>query len=209
MKRIGHVQLFNLIAPIYGKFFNWQTKQFSLTITKLKPELDLSLFDSIVDIGCGTGAFCAALSRAGLQVTGVDPAEKMLAIARKRVNHPSVQFLQGNVLDGLPMKDNTFDVAVASYVAHGLQPDERKKMYREMARIARHYVVIHDYNQKRSPIVTFVEWLEGGDYFHFIRHAEPEMKKCVDEMMTCFSEVRVVHAGKRANWYIGKPRQKD
>ena len=78
-------------------------------------------------------------------------------------------------------------------------------MYAEMSRVARQYVIIHDYNKKRSFFTSIIEWLEGGDYFHFVKHAETEMKDCLAEMRTCFSEVFVIQVDVRANWYICKP----
>jgi hypothetical protein len=38
--------------------------------------------------------------------------------------------------------------------------------------------------------------------FHFIMHAEPEMRMCLSNMQKCFSEVRVINVDKRASWYI-------
>lgn len=78
-------------------------------------------------------------------------------------------------------------------------------MYTEMSRISKKWVIIHDYNDQKTLITSLIEWLEGGDYFHFIRHAEPEMKDCMTELKPCFSKVRVINVGVRANWYICKP----
>jgi SAM-dependent methyltransferase len=39
---------------------------------------------SVLDLGCGTGIFSAALAARGAEVVGVDPAAAMLAIARAR-----------------------------------------------------------------------------------------------------------------------------
>jgi len=104
----------------------------------------------------------------------------------------------------LPFKDKSFDVAISSYVAHGLEEEEKKRMYAEMSRITKKYVIIHDYNNERSFQTSIIEWLEGGDYFHFIKNAESEMKECLSEMKTCFAEVRIIKVGVRANWYICK-----
>ncbi len=199
-------RLFNTISPVYGLFYQAQKKRYGDIIQKFSHEIDLSSVSTVLDVGCGTGAFCSALHHFGLSVTGVDPAEKMLNIAKKQNADQPIRFLQTNVLEGLPFQDNQFDIAIASYVAHGLERDERKRMYTEMSRVARLYVIIHDYNQKRSWLTSFVEWLEGGDYFHFIRHAETEMSDCVSEMKNCFSQVRVINVDIRANWYIGHVR---
>ena len=199
-------RLFNTISPVYGLFYQAQKKRYGDIIQKFSHEIDRSSVSTVLDVGCGTGAFCSALHHFGLSVPGVDPAEKVLNIAKKQNADQPIRFLQTNVLEGLPFQDNQFDIAIASYVAHGLERDERKRMYTEMSRVARLYVIIHDYNQKRSWLTSFVEWLEGGDYFLFIRHAETEMNDCVSEMKNCFSQVRVINVDIRANWYIGHVR---
>jgi ubiquinone/menaquinone biosynthesis C-methylase UbiE len=198
-------KLFNLVAHLYGLFYKVQMKRFAAVIERVEHELDLSAFKTILDVGCGTGALCSVLKEKNLLVTGIDPAEKMLAIAESKPENKEISFIQANVLEGLPFEDQSFDIVIASYVAHGLKVEERKVMYAEMSRVARDYVVIYDYNDKRSLFTSFVEWLEGGDYFHFIKNAEPEMKDCVSEMRSCFSEVKVINVDTRAAWYICKP----
>jgi 2-polyprenyl-3-methyl-5-hydroxy-6-metoxy-1,4-benzoquinol methylase len=38
----------------------------------------------VLDIGCGTGTFALMLAKRGLEVTGVDPAEASLDVARTK-----------------------------------------------------------------------------------------------------------------------------
>jgi|LGVE01.1.fsa_nt_gb ubiquinone/menaquinone biosynthesis C-methylase UbiE len=197
--------LFNSIAPIYGLFYKIQKKNFRKTIEQIQQEFDILEFKSIIDIGCGTGAFCSVLNEKGMSVTGIDAAEKMLKIARSKPENKDINFFQADILEKLPFEDNHFEIAITSYVAHGLKQAQRKQMYAEMGRVAKKRVIIHDYNNQRSFGTSLIEWLEGGDYFHFIRHAEPEMKDCMTKLKPCFSEVRVVNVGVRANWYICKP----
>lgn len=197
--------MFDLIAPVYGLFYDFQKKRYADIVEGARGELDIVAYRRVLDVGCGTGALCAVLKDKGMEVTGIDPAVKMLDIAKGRTPDKSIAFLQGNVLDGLPFEDKTFDIAMASYVAHGLKAGERKRMYAEMSRVTRGHVIIHDYNDKRSFVTSVIEWLEGGDYFHFIKNAEPEMKHCVTEMKSCFSEVRVIEVDTRANWYLCTP----
>lgn len=205
MSEIKVSVLFNLIAPIYGLFYKSQKRNFNKIINNVQKEFDLLEFNTIIDIGCGTGALCSVLSERGLKVTGVDPAKKMLKIAKSKSENKDIYFVQGSVLDNLPFDNNHFEIAITSYVAHGLKQEQRKKMYAEMGRVAKKWVIIHDYNDQRALGTSLIEWLEGGDYFHFIRHAEPEMRDCMTELKPCFSEVRVVSVGVRANWYICKP----
>lgn len=197
--------LFNLIAPIYALFYNMQKKRFVKILERAGKELDLQSFRTVIDIGCGTGALCSVLHEKGLTVTGVDPAEKMLQAAKKKSGTTSIQFVRADVLQTLPYKDKEFDISIASYVAHGLQPEHRLVMYAEMSRITKDKVIIHDYNANRSLLTTLIEWLERGDYFHFIKVAEKEMKDCTSRMNPCFSEVTIINVDTRAAWYICTP----
>ncbi len=129
----------------------------------------------------------------------------MLAVARRQPENANILFLQANALEQLPFADQSFNLSIASYVAHGLQKSERIKLYSEMRRVTKSRVIIYDYNQKRSLMTSLVEWLEQGDYFQFIKNPKIEMEDCVSEMSKCFSEVRVIEVDKRANWNICTP----
>ena len=50
---------------------------------------------SVIGIGCGTGLLACALARRGHQVTGVDPAAAMLAVARRRPDGDRVRWIDG------------------------------------------------------------------------------------------------------------------
>lgn len=198
--------LFNIIAPIYGWFFNHQYKRYDKTFNLMRDYLIGS--ESAIDIGCGTGALCAVLHDKGLDVTGVDQAKTMLKVANKKVKDRSIKFVERDVFRGLKIKNKTIDIAIASYVAHGIEPSKRKKLYQEMCRIAKKRVIIHDYNQKRHLLTTIIEWLEGGHYFSFIKHPKEQIEAHLKELRTCFDEVSVINVGKRANWYVCTPKSK-
>jgi len=51
----------------------------------------------VVDLGCGSGIWAAALVRAGYSVLGVDQSESMIRLARK--NAPRAKFIRGSYLD--------------------------------------------------------------------------------------------------------------
>jgi len=200
-------QLFDFIAPVYGLFYERQKKYFKLIIERAAIEFKLTDYETVIDIGCGTGALCSVLNTKGLSVTGIDPASKMLKIAQNKPENTAIKFIKGNPLEGLPFEHKAFDIAITSYVAHGLMPLERKAMYAEMSRLAKHWVIVYDYNDKRSITTDFIEWLEGGDYFNFIKSAHTEMKNCMHEMQNCFSEVHVLQVDEKAAWYLCKPKQ--
>jgi SAM-dependent methyltransferase len=60
-----------------------------------------------LDVGCGSGMVLEMAAVRGADVTGVDAAEAMLAIARERV--PKGHFVRGD-LEELSFADETFDV---------------------------------------------------------------------------------------------------
>ena len=51
---------------------------------------------SVLDLGCGTGTLCCALAERGHQVTGVDPAAAMLAVARSKPHAELVEWVESS-----------------------------------------------------------------------------------------------------------------
>ena len=187
--------LFNSIARVYGLFHRYQMKRFSRILDVHGELADLASMRTICDVGCGTGALCTVLSRRGFVVTGVDPAHRMIDIARAKAGAQNVQFLVADALEGLPFPDSSFDLVFTSYVAHGMPLAARKQLYAELMRIASRAVIVHDYNERRALLTTIMEWLERGDYFGFIKRPKEEMEEV-------FPSMDAVQVGKRATWYI-------
>lgn len=59
---------------------------------------------SVLDVGCGTGAFACLLAGRGLAVTGVDPAEAALEVARAKPGADAVRWLHGDATSLPPMQ---------------------------------------------------------------------------------------------------------
>lgn len=190
--------LFNFIAPIYGLFYNSQKKNYKITIDNMHKELNLKEYENIIDVGCGTGAFSSVLNKEGLRVTGIEPAMRMLRIGMKKAENQEINFVQCGTCSKLPFEDKSYDLSIASYVAHGLKPKERKQLFLEMGRLTKHYVIIHDYNNKRGFFTNIIEWLERGDYFNFIKVVQTELNEH-------FKTVKVINVKKQAAWYICEP----
>ena len=193
-----HYRKFNTIAPLYGMAFKSQVKYYTRIITAASEVINLTQYRSIVDVGCGTGALCQVLSKQGLNVTGVDAAEKMIQIASRNLLGQGVTLHRADALKGLPSADKSFDLAISSYVVHGLPEADRHIFYKELSRVVRHKVIFHDYNASRSWLTDAVEWLEGANYFHFI-------KRVPQEMQETFSQVHIIPLAKRAVWYVCSP----
>jgi SAM-dependent methyltransferase len=84
----------------------------------------------IVDVGCGTGRLAAELARRGARVWGVDPSEKMLREARRRLGR-LVGLKQGRA-ESLPFRDGCFERAVLWLVIHHL---DRRRALSEVCRV--------------------------------------------------------------------------
>ncbi|MBI9010334.1 MAG: class I SAM-dependent methyltransferase [Tenericutes bacterium] len=197
-KRSRSIFIFNFIAPIYGLFYKRQNKNYSRDLILLSEHVDVSKYHSIIDVGCGTGALCSALNKLGVSVTGVDPAKKMLKIGAKKKENTAINFINASSTNSLPFEDKNFDLSVASYVAHGMKLVERKKLYAEMSRVSRHYVILYDYNDKSAFFTNIIEKIERGDYFNFIKNVKNELNKYFES----FVEIKL---GKQASWYICIP----
>lgn len=189
------MESFDIIAPIYGRFFNYQVKYFKKIIQQGKKEVDFKNYENLLDIGCGTGAFCKVIQEKGLDVTGVDTSQGMLNQAKKKLENTPVKLYKITPGERLPFPNKSFDIVHISYVVHGLKKEERIYLYREMKRLAKYKVILHDYNEKRAWYITLVEWLENGDYFNFIKIAQEEMEGV-------FDRINKIPIDKRAAWYI-------
>jgi SAM-dependent methyltransferase len=51
---------------------------------------------TIIDLGCGTGLLSLELAKRGYQVTGIEPSEQMLALAREKPHANNIQWIQGS-----------------------------------------------------------------------------------------------------------------
>jgi SAM-dependent methyltransferase len=95
--------------------------------------LDLDPGATWLDVGCGTGALMGAVidtQRAG-SVTGIDPSEHFLGVARRRLG-ATVDLRVGDAAD-IPFPDGSFDVAVSG-LALNFVPDPATAV-REMRRV--------------------------------------------------------------------------
>jgi SAM-dependent methyltransferase len=84
----------------------------------------------LVDVGCGTGAFAAALAALGWTVTGVDVSEDMLRRARAR----GVDVVRADATD-LPLPTASCDAAVSLWTTTDIA--DLAGMLGELARVLR------------------------------------------------------------------------
>jgi SAM-dependent methyltransferase len=92
--------------------------------------LELRAGTRVLDVGCGSGDFCALALARGADASGIDAAEAMIEIARRRAPEADVRI---GAMETLPWQDGTFD-AVTGF--NSLQfADDPVAALREWARV--------------------------------------------------------------------------
>lgn len=88
---------------------------------------------TVLDLGSGTGRFSPALAETfGGPVYGVEPSERMRAIAMAEAAHPEVAYLAGEAAD-IPLPDAAVDLVLMFLSFHHVQG--RAAAAREIARV--------------------------------------------------------------------------
>jgi demethylmenaquinone methyltransferase/2-methoxy-6-polyprenyl-1,4-benzoquinol methylase len=106
-----------------------------------------------LDVATGTGDLAVALAERGADVVGVDFAEKMLEIARRKA--PGLEFRSGNAL-ALEFPDDSFDAATVGFGARNF--DDLDRGLAEMARVVKpggRVVVLEITTPQRPPLSWF------------------------------------------------------
>jgi SAM-dependent methyltransferase len=108
----------------------------------------------VLDVGCGTGNYAAALTEAtSCRLSGVDPSRRMLERARDAA--PWESLAQGSA-ESLPFGDDAFDVVMSTDVIHHIA--DRDAYFQEAARVLRpggHLITVtdsHDTIPRRRPL---------------------------------------------------------
>ena len=108
-----------------------------------------------LDIGCGTGSLTLLLKRLhpGVEVVGLDPDPKALAIAKRKAQRAGLAIeLDLGFSDRLPYLDASFDRVFSSLMFHHLQTDEKAATLREVRRVLKPGGSLHllDFGPPRS-----------------------------------------------------------
>lgn len=102
---------------------DWGVGRYETTAQTLLPAAEtavavaaVAVGDRVVDIGCGTGNATLLAGATGADVIGVDPAPRLLEVARARAEAGglSIEFRSGSAAD-LPFDDGSVDVAMSVF----------------------------------------------------------------------------------------------
>jgi ubiquinone/menaquinone biosynthesis C-methylase UbiE len=130
-------------APIYDwlaplMVFGFEQRCAGLVLEQL--ELEESY--RVLDVGCGTGSLTRKIANAldpeaGGSVDGVDAAERMLDVARRKAPAGMPVRFIASVAEDLPYLDHAFDRAVSTFFFHHVEFDLKVRALTEMWRTLR------------------------------------------------------------------------
>lgn len=156
-----HGKPLNWLAPIYdwvcqrmgmGRAFRQTTLQYA----GVKPG------ERVLDVGCGTGVLTRLAAEAvGSVAIGIDPAQKMIAIARKNASLlGSRAKFRIAVIEDLPFEDNTFDCVLSSLMIHHLPLDLKLRGLVEIYRVLKPggRLLVVDINRPANPLWWVLCW---------------------------------------------------
>ena len=150
--------MFDRIASVYdlmnsvmtaGMHQRWRERAVDLTSNPARA----------LDVATGTGDLAIAMRERGIEVVGVDFAERMLEIARQKA--PSIDFRTGNAL-ALEFEDNEFDAATVGFGARNF--DDLDRGIAEMARVVKpggRVVILEITTPQKPPLSWFFDiWFD-------------------------------------------------
>lgn len=117
----------------YDRARELSSETLRLWLERLARHLESTAVETVIDVGCGTGRFSAALAEGfAARVFGVDPSQKMLGVARERTQDARVEFVNGSA-EELPFEDSFADLIFLSMVFHHI--GDKAKACAEFARV--------------------------------------------------------------------------
>jgi 2-polyprenyl-3-methyl-5-hydroxy-6-metoxy-1,4-benzoquinol methylase len=112
---------------------------------------------SILDVGTGYADIPRAVARWArrrgrpVRITAMDRHAGTLALAGPAcADYPEIRLQNGDAL-ALPFPPQSFDVVLASQILHHMEDEEPVQLLRELARVARRAILVHDLRRGTWP----------------------------------------------------------
>ena len=90
-------------------------------------------FDSILELGCGTGKNTVFLAQIGARIQALDFSEGMIEKARKKVKAENVKFSVADLTKKWPCEDTSYDLIVCNLILEHIE--ELTFIFSEVARV--------------------------------------------------------------------------
>lgn len=106
------------IASVYDKGRDHGPEMLQLWMNVIASHTGEQRLNTILDLGCGTGRFSEALAaHFDAQVVGIDPSEKMLEQAQKKLRDTRVRYERGHG-EAIPLANDSVDLIFTSMTFH-------------------------------------------------------------------------------------------
>jgi len=147
--------------------------------------------ESVLDIGCGTGASIIPLLEKGLDVTGIDPSPYMLDILSQTLGN-RISLYRG-IAEDLPFDDNSFNHACLFTSLEFV--DDPKKALEEAFRVAKDRVFIGFLNRYALTCIgrrvkgVFTPTIYNRATFFSVWEIKSMVRKLMGEVPVCWRTV--------------------
>jgi ubiquinone/menaquinone biosynthesis C-methylase UbiE len=167
---------YQFTAKWYDSLFEPINKGLRLVgLRMFKPQKGMS----ILDVGCGTGAFLDFYQRYDCNLFGIDTSPAMLEIAKKRLDGEAELYL-GSAAE-MPYPDDSFDLIVSMLVLHEMDHTVRLAVLEEMKRVLKPdgRILLIDFNPgkpasfkgwRTKVTIFFSEIAAGRAHYRNYRH---------------------------------------
>jgi malonyl-CoA O-methyltransferase len=144
-------------------------------------------FDSILEIGCGTGKNTVFLAQIGQNVRAVDFSQGMIERARQKVQAENVRFSMMDITQPWEFADRSFDLIVCNLVLEHIE--NLSPIFREAARslrpMGRFFVnELHPFRQYDGKKARFYRNAETIEVDAFVHHVSDFFRSAKDNGLT-------------------------
>jgi ubiquinone/menaquinone biosynthesis C-methylase UbiE len=154
---------------------------------------------TILDLGSGTGRFSSLLAdKFEAHVVGVEPSDKMRAVAEAECRHPKVCFLKGAAED-IPLPNDSCDVAWLSQIVHHLT--DLDAAAKELRRVVRPFGLVifrSNFKGRLDGSCRYYDFFPAGLAVDEARHPTVEhVEECFEQngfVRTSFETIEQIEA---------------
>src|ERR1044072_3115527 len=129
-------------------------------------------FDSVLELGCGTGKNTGLLSTIWDRVHALDFSSGMIEKAKAKLNQPNITFEIADINSSWPCQDQSFDLVVCNLVLEHIQ--DLSFVFSEAARVLRNpgrffVCELHPFRQYGGTVARF-QRAETTEIHAFVHH---------------------------------------
>lgn len=111
-------QLYNQWSATYDEMEN---KTRDLEKTAGQHILSSINFETVIELGCGTGKNTEWLSEKAVHLTAIDLSEEMMQKAKEKINKPNVVFQQADIMQEWTFTDRKADLITCSLILEHIE----------------------------------------------------------------------------------------